>query len=83
MDLLKFGFLLDFDRVSDLVCTKENHSSAVQFSEHVTTYINEELSYSAMLGPFDHKSTQLHISPFVTREKQDSEVRQTIVYLSG
>ena len=29
IDLLKFGLLLNFDRVSDLVCTKGNHPSAV------------------------------------------------------
>ena len=35
-----------------------------------------------MLGPFDQKPIPLHISPFMTREKPDSEVRRTIVDLS-
>ena len=63
MRSLKFGSPLDFDRDLDLVSTEENHSSAVQFIEHVTTYINEEPSQGATLGPFDHKPLQLHVSP--------------------
>ena len=35
-----------------------------------------------MLGPFAQKPIPLHISPFMTREKPDSEVRHTIVDLS-
>ena len=34
------------------------------------------------MGPFDQKPIPLHISPFVTWEKPDSEVRRTIVDLS-
>ena len=35
-----------------------------------------------MPQPFDHKPIQMPVSPFMTREKQDSEVKQTIVDLS-
>ena len=35
-----------------------------------------------MLGPFHQKPIPLHISPFMTRDKPDSEVRRTIVDLS-
>ena len=35
-----------------------------------------------MLGPFDQKPIPLHISPFMTREKLDSDVRRIIVDLS-
>ena len=79
---MEFGFPLDFDRDSDLVSTEENHESASHFSEHVDEYIKEELSHGAMLGPFDHKPVHLHLSPFMTREKQDSHLRRTIVDLS-
>ena len=73
VDLLKFGFPLDFDR--DLVSIKENHASAVKFAEHVDEYIKDELSQGAMLGPFDQKPVHLHISQLMTREKQDSDLR--------
>ena len=52
------------------------------FSEHVDEYIKEELSHGAMLGPFDKKPVHLHVSPFMTREKQDCHFRRTIVDLS-
>ena len=45
-------------------------------------YISEELKHGAMLGPFISKPIDLHISPFMTRHKPDSNVRQTIVDLS-
>ena len=35
-----------------------------------------------MLGPFHQKPLQLHVSPFMTREKADSDLRRTIVDLS-
>ena len=82
MDLLEFGFPLYFDRHSNLFSTEVNHASANKFSEHVDKYIRDELSHGAMLGPFDHKPLNLHISPFMTREKADSHLRRTIVDLS-
>ena len=35
-----------------------------------------------MLGPLDHKPFDVHISPFMTREKSDSDSRRTIMDLS-
>ena len=34
-----------------------------------------------MLGPYKNKTTDLHVSQFMTRDKPDSEVRRTIVDL--
>ena len=82
LDLLEFGFPLDFDTNTELVSTEENHASAKQFSSHVQTYIREELKHGAILGPFEHYPISLHISPFMTRDKPDSDTRRTIVDLS-
>ena len=82
LDLLEFGFPLDFDTNTELVSTEENHTSAKQYSSHVQTYICEELKHGAILGPFEHKPISLHISPFMTRDKPDSDTRRTIVDLS-
>ena len=49
---------------------------------HVETYIQEEIKHGAILGPFHHKSIALHVSPFMTRDKPDSDTRRTIVDLS-
>ena len=82
VDLLEYGVPLDFDRRAPLMSTEENHASAQNFDSHVQTYISQELKHGAMLGPFASKPIHLHISPFMTREKPDSEVRRTIVDLS-
>ena len=43
----------------------------------------EEISHGAILGPFDEKPIKdLHISPFLSREKPDSDNRRIIVDLS-
>ena len=82
VDLLEFGFPLDFDRNCELHSTEENHASGRDYTYDIECYIQEELKHGAMLGPFDQKPIPLHISPFMTREKPDSEVRRTIVDLS-
>ena len=81
LDLLEYGFLLDVDR-STLLTTETNHTSALQNFDHVKSYIQEELSFQAMLGPFQAKLISLHISPFMVRDKQDSLKKRTIMDLS-
>ena len=55
VDLLEYGFPLDFDRDAPLMSTEENHASAKNFASDVQTYISEELKHGAMLGPFASK----------------------------
>ena len=43
MDLIQFGFPLDFDRSCKLGQTLENHTSAFSYASHVTENIQEEL----------------------------------------
>ena len=62
--------------------TLNNHTSANDYASHVTKYIQEELKFGAMIGPFDEKPCTLHISPFMMRDKAQSEVRRTIIDLS-
>ena len=80
-DLIEFGFPLDFDRTRDLQSTLVNHASARMYPDHVDKYIQEEVDFQAMLGPLDHKPFDNHISPFMTREKSDSNSRRTIMDL--
>ena len=82
VDLLKYGFPLDFDRSSPLVATEENHKSASLNSIHVQKYICEELSHGAILGPYKDKPIHLHTSPLMVRDKQDSSAKRTIMELS-
>ena len=69
IDFIRFGFPLDFNRDSKLICDKQNHASAVQFPSDVEKYLEEEKRYAAIVGPFSSDPIQgLHYSPFMTRE---------------
>ena len=82
VDLLQYGFPLDFDRTRCLSSTYNNHTSAVTFPDHVNNYINTETKYGAILGPFDEYPFPCHVSPFLTREKPNSNNRRVILDLS-
>ena len=59
-------------------------SSAVKFPDHVTTYIDTEMEHQAIYGPYTEPPYGDHtqISPFMSREKADSENRRIIIDLS-
>ena len=83
IELLRYGFPLDFNRNCPLSSDKRNHSSAVQFPTHVETYLAEEKKFGAILGPFvENPIKNCHYSPFMTREKSGSENRRVIIDLS-
>ena len=83
IDLLYFGFPLDFNRNSPLRWEGENHKSALNFPRDIDVYFEEELKHKAIVGPFEgHPCIGGHISPFLTREKPNSENRRVIVDLS-
>ena len=80
--MIQYGFPLDFDRNCTLGETLDNDTSANAYASHVTKYIQEEINFGAMIGPFDEKPCTLHVSPFMTRDKAQSELRRTIIDLS-
>ena len=82
VDLIEYGFPLDFDRTRKLVSTLQNHASAKNYPSHVDKYIQEELSHNAILGPLDRKPFDVHISPLMTRDKSNSDCHRTIFDLS-
>ena len=82
VDLLQYGFPLDFDRSGLLESTYINHSSALKFPDHVQKYIETEKKYGAILGPFDEFPFQCHVSPFLTRHKPNSNNKRVILDLS-
>ena len=68
--LIKYGFPLDFDHNSPLQSVDKNHTSGIQFTDDIQAYLSEEKSFGAILGPFKESPiNDLHISPFLTREK--------------
>ena len=82
IDLLRFGFPLDFDRRVILKSTDINHTSALKHSDHVSRYFSEEIKYGAIWGPFKEPPFPCHISPILTREKPNSSNRRVILELS-
>ena len=52
VDLLKYGFPLNFDRDAPLLSTEENHASAKHFAGGVQTYISDELKTWSNVRPF-------------------------------
>ena len=82
-ELIQFGFPLDFNRSCVLNHEQGNHKSAADFPADVDAYIEEELHYGALLGPFPkHPIPEGHCSPFMTRAKPNSDRRRVIVDLS-
>ena len=56
LDLLEFSFPLDYDRDTKLQSTKLNHKLALDYPDHIDTYIQEELHLKAMYCPFEEKT---------------------------
>ena len=81
-DLLEYGFPLDFDRDCPLNSVEENQTSANDNTGHIAKFLQEELQYQAILGPFNNKPIDMHISPLLVRDKQNSNAKRTIMDLS-
>ena len=79
---VKYGFPLDVIDKPKLKSELLNHRSALEYPEHVEHYIQEEISHEAMAGPFEEPPFDLHISPFMTRDKSSSDKRRCIIDLS-
>ena len=81
--LLRYGFPLDFDYTSPLCSVDNNHSSATKYTTDVQAYLTEEKEFGAMLGPFNEAPIEnIHVSPFLTRDKPGGTHRCMIVDLS-
>ena len=78
-DPLQYGFPIYFNGFCPLISSEVNHSLIINYSEHVQEYIQEELQFQAILGPFREKPIQLHVSPLMIRDKQNSSSKRTIM----
>ena len=59
---IRVGFPLDFDRTSPLQSHLDNHASAKLYPQNIQAYLQEEIGYKVILGPFkDPPITGLHI----------------------
>ena len=83
VEYLEFGWPINFNRVHTLRAAQGNHFSAEAYPEHVTYYIDTELTHEALLGPFEGPPViDIHTRPLMTKVKKNSPHRRVIVDLS-
>ena len=82
MDLITYGFPLDFDKNVVLQSVEKNQKLALDFPQEIDKYIETETKHGALLGPFDSLPIDAQVFPLMTRAKQNSEKRRTIIDLS-
>ena len=83
IDLITYGFPLDFNRKSPLKWEDRNHKSALDHPIDVDAYLREEIQHGAIMGPYSvHPINESHFSPFMTREKANASHRRVIIDLS-
>ena len=82
--LLKYGFPVGYDTLDQPVTGLKNHSSAVANPAQVEDYIDTELGFDALIGPFCHEPFEgwCRTNPMLTRPKQDSDKLPVILDLS-
>ena len=61
---------------------EENHTSANENMSHISKFLEYELEHKAIFSPFDDKPVEMHISPLLVRDKQNSSAKRTIMDLS-
>lgn len=81
---LRYGWPLGYHKKTPPESTDQNHPSANQHLAQVQEFINKEMSFNAILGPFEEPpfAPWFRSSPVVTRPKKDSIERRVIVDLS-
>lgn len=73
-DFLQFGWPIGYMAHQPPQSVEKNHPSAVAHIKHIRKFIQTELEYGALLGPFDSIPFEpwTRLSPVMTRSKKDS-----------
>ena len=83
VECLEFGFPVGIHPRVPLQSQAYNHSTALQYPDHVQHYLDTEVRHLAMHGPYDSPPLPgLHTSPMLSRPKPNSANRRIIVDLS-
>lgn len=82
-DLIEYGFPISYMLDSKPTSATTNHKGAIDFPEAVDSFIETELTYRALIGPFEDNplNCDLYISPINTVPKDECS-RRVIVDLS-
>lgn len=81
---IKFGWPVGYLKSNPPSQVKVNHPSANAHAAHVQKFIQQELEFQAILGPFSSPPfvPWVRTSPLMTRPKKQSDDRRVIVDLS-
>lgn len=84
LNMLSYGFPLQYTGTIPGPNRIDNHSSALQYPEHVRKFIAKELREGALAGPFDNHPfpSSGYINPLMSRPKAGSADRRIIVDLA-
>ena len=84
IDFLSYSWPINYTAPTRPVSSLHNHPSASQFASHVQDYIDTELSWNAIAGPFVYPpfSDDLVCSPLQTVPKRGSSKRRVVMDLS-
>ena len=84
IEFLLYGFPIGYNKDYRPKSALVNHKGAYSFPEHVDNYISKELSFGAMIGPFECNpfDCQPFIAPLNTVPKKDSINRRVIMDMS-
>ena len=84
VDFLPYGWPVNSTANQLPISTDKNHSSAISYADHVQHYINTELRYHVIAGPFRNNPfpQSLICSPLQTVPKCGSSKRRVVMDLS-
>ena len=85
-EFLEYGWPINFCEPIELVSTANNHTSALLYRDQVNNYIQTELSYAGVIGPWDSDpfKGRLMVSPLqaVPKKGHDSDTVRVVTDLS-
>ena len=83
-DCLRYGFPVGYTLDAPPTPVHKNHTSALDYPDHVRRFITQELSLGGLLGPFTAPpfTPWTHTAPIMTRPKKQSMARRVILDLS-
>ena len=84
LDMIKYGFPMGYIGPISPTQYIDNHPSAIQFSQHVNDFIQKEIELGGVVGPMDKQPFRqwCHVSPLMTRPKNDPAARRVITDLT-
>ena len=84
VDFLRYGWPVNYTANQLPISTHKNHPSALSYADHLQHYVNTELRYHSIAGPFRNNPfpQPLICCPLQTVPKRGSSKRRVVVDLS-